>query len=303
MQIAIILGGCFLFLLLAVGGIVFYTAMHSRAFEDRELQKLRDAEDHATRYGDLMSMIEAGDYYQEGRVTKADYRKALEWYQMGVDKFRSPQAMDRIGHIYLEGGNGVPQNMALARQWFEKGAAAGGSEAMRSLADIYFRGLGVDSDYQLAKQWEKKADDTRGRELAAKEIPKLEKASATGDVAAMNQLGKYYYDGGMVPKDYDRARQWWEKAAAAGGKGSVEAMNHLGELYTSDRYGLKDDPQTARGWYEKAAAAGSRDAMCSLAKLYGWEYPTVFPLPMRDNQKAQYWHDKCTAPPGASEER
>ena len=65
-------------------------------------------------------------------------------------------------------------------------------------------------------------------------------------------------------QDYQQARQWYEKPAAAGiGK----AMNNLGWLYQSG-HGVKQDCQQACLWYEKAAAAGIGEALNNLGWLY-----------------------------------
>src|SRR5262249_59329340 len=50
----------------------------------------------------------------------------------------------------------------------------------------------------------------------------LEQAADKGDVRAMINLGYMYMGGyGGVAKDWTKAREWWEKAAA---KGDAEAM-------------------------------------------------------------------------------
>jgi TIR domain/Sel1 repeat len=49
-----------------------------------------------------------------------------------------------------------------------------------------------------------------------------------GDVAAMNNLGIAYRDGGGVERDYAKAREWFNNAAE---KGNPYAMINLGRLY------------------------------------------------------------------------
>jgi TPR repeat protein len=219
-----------------------------------------------------------------------DYVKAREWYEKAVAK-GSVEAMDHIGKLYLHGGYGIQQDYAKAREWFEKGAAAGGTDAMRSLADIYWHGYGVEVDNQTADQWRDRADTVQGDRIYHAERLKFEQSAAVGDVPAMNKLGEYYKDGLGVPKDYAKARGWWEKAAATGRTGSLEAMNNLGFLYEVGGPGLKEDDAKAVEWYEKAAAGGYRTAMCNLGRFYDGlshfqpnpEYP----------KKSKDWYDKC----------
>ena len=60
-----------------------------------------------------------------------------------------------------------------------------------------------------------------------------------------------------VPQDYAKAREWFEKAAAAG---NVGAMTNLGFLYEKG-WGVPQDYVKARDWYEKAAAGGDAGGM------------------------------------------
>ena len=70
----------------------------------------------------------------------------------------------------------------------------------------------------------------------------------------MNGIGVLYQNGEGVAKDYVKAREWFEKAAATG---EGYAMNNLGRLYQNG-LGVPHDYAKAREWREKAAAAGNR---------------------------------------------
>jgi uncharacterized protein len=90
-----------------------------------------------------------------------------------------------------------------------------------------------------------------------------EKAQA-GDVAAMVKLGGMYKNGKGVPQDFVKAREWYERAAAAN---SPSAMNNLGILFDEGK-GVAQDFVKAREWYEKAAQMGSSYAASNLALLF-----------------------------------
>ena len=75
--------------------------------------------------------------------------------------------------------------------------------------------------------------------------------------------GGAYEKGRGVPRDYGQARQWYEKAAAAGHAGG---MTNLGVLYEKG-LGVPRDYGQARQWYEKGAAAGNGFAMKLLQAL------------------------------------
>ncbi|HYY27947.1 MAG TPA: hypothetical protein VE860_08390 [Chthoniobacterales bacterium] len=53
--------------------------------------------------------------------------------------------MDNLGWLY-ENGKGVAQAYGKAREWFQKAADAGNTDAMAGLG-LYDRGLGVAQDY------------------------------------------------------------------------------------------------------------------------------------------------------------
>ena len=113
-----------------------------------------------------------------------------------------------------------------------------------------------------------------------------EKAAAKDDPAAMNSLGVIYADGQGVPQDYAKAREWFEKAAA---KDDAGAMSSLGVIYTYG-YGVPEDYAKAREWYEKAAAKDDAWATRSLGWLY--EYGKGV---LQDYTKARELYEKAVA--------
>jgi TPR repeat protein len=58
-------------------------------------------------------------------------------------------AMSSLARLYY-GGQGVPDDYAKAREWFEKAAVKGDASAMASLAWLYSHGPGVGRDYTKA---------------------------------------------------------------------------------------------------------------------------------------------------------
>jgi tetratricopeptide (TPR) repeat protein len=86
----------------------------------------------------------------------------------------------------------------------------------------------------------------------------------------MTDIGALYYSGLGVPQDFATAREWFEKAAAAG---HSLAMSNLGRIY-ADGQGVPRDYAKAREWYEKAAAAGDWNALGQLSwhALFAREY-------------------------------
>lgn len=91
-----------------------------------------------------------------------------------------------------------------------------------------------------------------------------EKAAAQGQRIAQYNLGVLYDEGRGVSQDYHLAAQWYRKAAQ---QGFISAQYNLGNLYR-DGKGVPQNAYIARDWQEKAAAQGDRDAMYALGSLY-----------------------------------
>ncbi len=88
-------------------------------------------------------------------------------------------------------------NYNKAREWYEKAAIEGYSNAQNNLALMYANGQGVKQDYLKAKEW-------------------YEKAAIQGNSKAEFNLGVMYDKGEGVKQDYLKAKEWYEKAAMQG---------------------------------------------------------------------------------------
>ena len=66
-----------------------------------------------------------------------------------------------------------------------------------------------------------------------------------------------------MAQDYDKARQWWEKAAI---QGYGDAQFNLGALYYNGN-GVPQDIDKAREYFAQAAAQGDEAAKEALQKL------------------------------------
>ena len=65
-------------------------------------------------------------------------------------------------------------------------------------------------------------------------------------------MGMAYYEGERVEQDFEKAADWFKKAAELG---DFAAQRNLGYLYLKGK-GVKKDKAEARKWLEKAAAQG-----------------------------------------------
>jgi TPR repeat protein len=192
--------------------------------------------------GEAMAMHNLGVLYYDGQGVGQDYAKARDWFEKAAELGNAP-AMASLGALYGT-GQGVTLDHARSRNWYEKAAAQGEVTAMHNLGVIYRDGLGVAQDYARARDW-------------------FERAAELGNALAMTSIGGFYGTGQGETLDYAKAREWYEMAAA---RGEPAAMHNLGVLYRHG-LGVTQDYAKARDWFEKAAALGNAPAMASLGTL------------------------------------
>jgi TPR repeat protein len=112
------------------------------------------------------------------------------------------------------------------------------------LAHRYKNGWGVTNDMQKA-------------------LALFTKAANGGHPKAQLWLG-CMYAGGFVPKDLDKAKQWWRTAAE---RGDVDAQRTLGQFFANDFYGPPDF-KSAFQWLSRAANQGDAHAQTELSHMY-----------------------------------
>jgi TPR repeat protein len=173
---------------------------------------------------------------------------------------------------------------AQARQWFEKSAAKGDLYAMGNLAIMLDSGLGGPRDPNRAAQlrahvqkgpdadFAKRATADPGS-LAltaawqaghyADAIKTAEAGAAKGDASAESLLGRAYYEGLGVPRNYTTAQTWLHKAVA---QNNADAMFFLGLMKEFGR-GIPQNLNEALDLFDRAAAFGQNYAKMEAAGM------------------------------------
>ena len=166
---------------------------------------------------------------------------------------------------------------ALARQWFERAAAKNDGYAMGNLAIMLDSGVGGPRDANRAAQlragvggnsdpnFAKRATaDPENQAMTASwqsghyadALKDAQARAAKGDANAEALLGRAYYEGVGVTRNYPTAQAWLNKAVA---QNNADAMFFLGLMYEYGR-GVRQDVPGALGLFDKAAALGQRYA-------------------------------------------
>ena len=119
---------------------------------------------------------------------------------------------------------------------------------------------------------------TRAKEKTIQEL------AEEGEPESQYKLGKMYYSGEGVPKDYAKAVKWYRKAAE---QGYMEAQYELGTCYRFG-YGVQHDYSQEIYWYRRAAEQGHIHAQIEL----GGEYAVGIGI-KQDDVQAIYWLTKA----------
>jgi FOG: TPR repeat, SEL1 subfamily len=98
-----------------------------------------------------------------------------------------------------------------------------------------------------------------------KAMPIFHRLAEQGRLSAMHSIAHtYLYGIAGIKQDYDKAFQWFTRAAAGG---CPQAMYHLG-LCNAEGYGTPKNPPLAVEWYKKSAAHGDEDAAYRVGDCY-----------------------------------
>ncbi|MDR2047615.1 MAG: hypothetical protein LBP79_06985 [Clostridiales bacterium] len=239
--------------------------------------------------GDARALNKLGNCYYDGRGVPQNYEKAVELYEKAANAGNADAAYN-LGNCYYY-GKGVQRDGAKATEFYQKAADKGCADALNALAECYENGKGVLQDREKAESFRKTAAEkgagTAARrgvagypdgadvlEIAALDLREL---AAENDGEAQFILGVSYENGRGVPKNYEKAAEWYGKAAA---NGNAEALNNLGAL-TQRGVGAPQDYARAFELYARAAKQNNANALYNLGNCYynGWGAP-------RDEKKA-----------------
>jgi TPR repeat protein len=188
--------------------------------------------------GDAKAQSHLADLYFCGRGVEKNNEKGMIWLNKSLAQNDST-AQHILGQKYHL-GDGVPQDYRKAFELYEKSALQDNAYGKYGLGMLYLKGLGTEQNYLEAFRLIKMAADKDVKE-------------------AQFDLGVMYFDGEGVKQDAALGITYIELSA---NQGFDLAQCALGIIYGD--HGQKDK---ARKWFQKAAAQGNKNAEIELQKL------------------------------------
>ncbi len=181
----------------------------------------------AAEAGSNMGMDNIANRYLKGTGIEKDTEKAIYWFEKSLsDGFG--RSGNSLAFQYLT-GKFLEKDIAKAIELYRKVIALPHDDeealeqytrALMALANIYYNGVEVDTDYDEAFKYYKKAAEV-------------------GNVIAYTRLGDLFQYGQGVDSDTDQAIYWYRLAAEKNNKYAKEQLDKLG----ADYLGKKKEPE------------------------------------------------------------
>lgn len=250
---------CALFLLLALGGLVYpehaYAQEYSEYGQTVQIDKACAEADSEPAF----CMAEKGDpdaTYIIGRrmltPPLADEEEAHDWFLKAARQGHARSQFE-VGFDYAT-GRGVATDYQEALTWYTRAAKQGHASAAHNLGVMYMDGQGVPQDLTRAVEYLEKA-------IELSDHP--DSHAILGGLYAGLAEGTLYSDPDDFQTDIPRAHKHWHLAAENGHAGTQFV---LGREYMKggDRLEVERDPARAVQWMQQAAEQGESNALRSL---------------------------------------
>ena len=173
---------------------------------------------------------------------KNNYIKASEFARLAADQGNAV-AQTNLGIMYYK-GQGVQQDYEEAARLYRLAVDQGYAAAQTNLGIMYYNGLGVQQDYYEAVRLYRLAVDQ-------------------GNAVAQTELGFMYYNGLVVQQDYEEAARLYSLAAY---QGNATAQTNLGGMYFIGQ-GVPQNYNEAKSLFTLAEKQGNVIAKDNLEKL------------------------------------
>lgn len=117
--------------------------VYGRMFDDGEFVARNPVEAHrwflrAAKQGHVQAELSLANQFLDGRGTPRDNRQAFAWYKLAADA-GEPTAQYVTASFYERGGDGVTQNLNIARAYYAAAAAQGDETAELKFRELSAR--------------------------------------------------------------------------------------------------------------------------------------------------------------------
>jgi TPR repeat protein len=184
-----------------------------------------------------------GTAYSEGKIGARDYAAGRNWFQRAAEG-EFPSALKNLALLHQK-GLGVPESLDTAVNFYRRAAQLGQAEAQNELGTILHSAEKVPQNLVEAAKW-------------------FRQAALQDSVIAQKNLGVVLARGDGAKKDMVEAAYWFRRAGEAG---NAEAQRQLGQLYLSG-IGVPLDIPVGVHWLTLAARQDDREAMMLLGLLF-----------------------------------
>jgi TPR repeat protein/predicted Ser/Thr protein kinase len=168
--------------------------------------------------------------YASGEGVTRNLKEAFRLYLLAAAS-GSAAAEANLAAMYLK-GRGVKKNPQKAEDLYRKAALNGDVEGQHSLAMMHFKGEGIPKNSREAFKW-------------------LYTAATRGYAKSQYFLAICYLEGRGAKKDFTRSRKWLHEAA---NQGDTNALQNIGWMHQNG-VGVEINREKAKYYFEKAAAA------------------------------------------------
>ncbi|WP_445356288.1 tetratricopeptide repeat protein [Microbulbifer sp. EKSA008] len=170
------------------------------------------------------------------------YKEAFVMFNAESEK-GDPAGQHLTASLYYQ-GLGVEKDLEIAVKLFKQAAEGGYLPSIANLGLMYMQGDGVEQDPNSSFRY-------------------TEKAAELGDLQSIFNLGQFYRKGFGVEPNQEKAAQWYGSAAESG---VIQAQNEYGLMFAQG-HGVELDYVKAYAWIKMPAEAGDGQALKNLAQL------------------------------------
>jgi TPR repeat protein len=195
----------------------------------------------------------------QAAIQAGDKIRALGIYTMLAQEGNA-KAEYNLGQMYIS-GDGVPQDVDEAQNWYRRSAEHGYSEAQYTLGALHFRQVAALKSHEEAVEW-------------------YRKAAEQGHARSQLNLGDLYFKGEVVQQDVPTALEWYRRSAV---QGNGEAQHHLGVIYGNGE-GVAKDPVTGFMWLTLAAENAEPRNRMRTAKILRFTETTLTPAQLEEGR-------------------